>query len=98
MSKAYSARALSITTKLMAGIAGLAPAILPAWSAAQTPVSDFSAPFVFGRFSVPKDNAISQEAFQLGRRLFYDPVLSGDNDTSCATCHRQELAFTDGLA
>lgn len=34
---------------------------------------------------------------QLGKHLFYDPILSRDSTISCATCHRQELAFTDGL-
>lgn len=63
-----------------------------------TPIAGFSAPFVFGRFSVPKENPLTEEAFALGRRLFYDPVLSGGNDVACATCHQQRLAFTDGLA
>jgi cytochrome c peroxidase len=35
---------------------------------------------------------------ELGRRLFYDKRLSGNGTQSCATCHRQELAFTDGRA
>ena len=34
----------------------------------------------------------------LGRRLFYDPVLSGGNQRSCASCHQPSKAFTDGLA
>ena len=34
----------------------------------------------------------------LGRQLFYDPVLSGGGGRSCASCHRPERAFTDGLA
>ncbi len=63
-----------------------------------TAIRDFSAPFVFGRFSVPEDNPLTEEAFRLGRRLFYDPLLSGNNELSCASCHLQELAFTDGLA
>ena len=32
----------------------------------------------------------------LGRRLFYDRILSGNQTYACASCHRQELAFTDG--
>jgi cytochrome c peroxidase len=32
----------------------------------------------------------------LGRHLFYDVRLSGNGTQSCATCHRQDLAFTDG--
>ena len=35
---------------------------------------------------------------ELGRHLFYDERLSQNQTTSCATCHRQELAFTDGRA
>jgi cytochrome c peroxidase len=35
---------------------------------------------------------------ELGRRLFYDARLSGNGTQSCATCHIQELAFTDGRA
>ncbi|GAA0859000.1 cytochrome-c peroxidase [Aliiglaciecola litoralis] len=61
-----------------------------------TPVS-FSAPFVFGRFIIPQDNPLTVESIALGRRLFYDPKLSGNNQVSCATCHKQHLAFTDGL-
>lgn len=38
------------------------------------------------------------EKVELGRHLFYDPRLSGDQTQSCATCHEQALAFTDGLA
>jgi cytochrome c peroxidase len=61
-----------------------------------TAVKDFSAPFVFGRFSIPEDNPLTEEAFQLGRKLFYDPRLSGNNAVSCSSCHLQALAFTDG--
>ncbi|MFY9571351.1 MAG: parallel beta-helix domain-containing protein [Blastocatellia bacterium] len=35
---------------------------------------------------------------QLGRLLFFDPILSGANDISCATCHHPDLGFTDGRA
>ena len=47
---------------------------------------------------VPADNPVSEAKFQLGRRLFYDKRLSGNQTTSCASCHLQHLAFTDGLA
>ena len=59
--------------------------------------AEFSAPFVFGPFGFPKDNPLTEESVKLGRRLFYDPLLSGNNQVSCATCHKQQLAFTDGL-
>jgi len=63
---------------------------------AATPLSDFSAPFVFGHFQVPADNPLTEEAVELGRRLFYDPRLSANGKVSCSTCHIQRLAFTDG--
>lgn len=39
----------------------------------------------------------TQFRVELGRQLFYDPILSRDSTISCATCHIQERAFTDGL-
>lgn len=47
---------------------------------------------------VPADNPMSEAKASLGRRLFYDTRLSVNGSTACATCHRQELAFTDGRA
>src|SRR4051794_4350636 len=46
---------------------------------------------------VPADNPISQPKIDLGRRLFYDKRLSGNRTYSCASCHQQAFAFTDGL-
>ena len=62
-----------------------------------TQLVEFTSPFVFGRFNVPESNPLTQESVLLGRRLFYDPILSSNNKVSCATCHKQALAFTDGL-
>ena len=47
---------------------------------------------------VPADNPMSAAKVELGRRLFYDVRLSGNQTFSCASCHRQELAFSDGRA
>lgn len=44
------------------------------------------------------DNRLTAEGIELGRRLFYDVRLSGNNRISCASCHHQDLAFSDGLA
>ena len=63
---------------------------------APTPLSGFSAPFVFGRFQLPADNPLTEPSVALGRRLFYDRRLSGNDEVSCSTCHLQRLAFTDG--
>jgi len=46
----------------------------------------------------PADNPMSEARFQLGRKLFYDARLSGNGKESCASCHLQKLAFTDGRA
>jgi cytochrome c peroxidase len=48
--------------------------------------------------SVPEDSPMSPERVELGRRLFYDTRLSIDGDMSCASCHQQALAFSDGRA
>src|ERR1035438_1965062 len=47
---------------------------------------------------VPADNPMSAAKVELGRYLFYDTRLSVNGKQSCASCHRQELAFTDGRA
>tara|TARA_R110000737_G_scaffold136874_3_gene167742 strand:+ start:1921 stop:3045 length:1125 start_codon:yes stop_codon:yes gene_type:complete len=62
-----------------------------------THLVEFTAPFVFGRFIIPPNNPLTMESVLLGKRLFYDPLLSSNNQVSCATCHKQSLAFTDGL-
>lgn len=39
------------------------------------------------------ENPITQEGFLLGKKLFYDPILSSDNTISCGSCHQQFVAF-----
>lgn len=45
----------------------------------------------------PADNPMTEAKFQLGRHLFYDQRLSGNGSQSCASCHHQDKAFSDGL-
>lgn len=63
---------------------------------------DYNAPHLFSK------DAISLKAFTngavytdnqklLGRQLFFEKALSGNNTRNCATCHRPELYFSDGL-
>lgn len=61
-----------------------------------TPLDNFSAPFYFSLFELPADNPLTNEGVELGRMLFYETNLSKDNSISCATCHQQSKAFTDG--
>ena len=49
-------------------------------------------------FAPPYVKETNEAQQELGRLLFFDPILSGNNQRSCASCHRPELAFTDGLA
>lgn len=53
-------------------------------------------PFGYPQMEIPDDNPLTYEGIELGRRLFFDPILSRDSTVSCASCHRPELAFTDG--
>ncbi|MCJ2053496.1 cytochrome-c peroxidase [Methylobacterium sp. J-070] len=46
----------------------------------------------------PPENPYSAAKAELGRRLFFDPILSGDGTRSCATCHVPDLAWGDGRA
>ena len=43
-------------------------------------------------------NKLTKEGVQLGRHLFYDPVLSSDSTMSCSSCHNPHKGFTDNLA
>lgn len=49
----------------------------------------------FPALPIPTDNPINSAKIRLGRTLFYDTQLSLNNTISCASCHKQEFAFTD---
>jgi len=53
-------------------------------------------PVWFPELPVPADNQLTASRIALGRRIFHDPLLSRDSSVSCASCHMQSLAFTDG--
>lgn len=46
----------------------------------------------------PKDNAPTPERVELGKKLFFDPRLSGDGTVSCASCHSPQHGWSDGRA
>jgi cytochrome c peroxidase len=50
----------------------------------------------FPRPKVPADNPMTLQKVRLGRYLFYDQRMSVNGSESCASCHQQKLAFTDG--
>ncbi|MBT3267480.1 cytochrome-c peroxidase [Candidatus Poribacteria bacterium] len=48
-----------------------------------------------GPIPYPFDNGPNQKRIELGRLLFFDPILSGEKDTACGTCHHPDFAFAD---
>jgi cytochrome c peroxidase len=52
-------------------------------------------PSHFPNMVVPDDNPLTNEGVELGRFLFYEKRLSGDNSMSCASCHMPENGFSD---
>jgi cytochrome c peroxidase len=45
----------------------------------------------------PAQNPFNNEKAALGRLLFYDPILSGDKDVSCASCHHPEFGYAENI-
>jgi len=45
--------------------------------------------------NIPSNNPLTVEGVALGKRLFYDPILSANNTQSCASCHIQETGFSE---
>lgn len=65
---------------------------------APTPLS-INIPPSLPQAQFPPDNPLTVEGVALGRKLFWDPILSADSTQSCGSCHAPEFAFTDhGLA
>lgn len=78
-----------------ATFADLAPLRRPVSTTARNLFApDFLDPYFYSRTPREKRSAAAEA---LGRRLFFDPVLSGDGARSCASCHDPRRAFTDGL-
>ncbi|MCB9527013.1 MAG: di-heme enzyme [Myxococcales bacterium] len=88
-------RALALTVAL-AGCGGdeapdpTPPVAAEAWT--------WALPVGFPTPVVPADNPMSAAKVELGRFLFYDERLSGNGSQSCAGCHEQARAFSDGRA
>lgn len=55
-------------------------------------------PAHFPEVPFPADNPFTVDGIALGRRLFYDPILSADSTMSCSGCHLPQGSFTDNYA
>lgn len=63
---------------------------------ADTSFTGFSQPEHFPQATYTfNNNPVTKEGFELGRMLFYDPILSRDSTISCSNCHLQATAFAD---
>jgi cytochrome c peroxidase len=67
-------------------------------AASSNPQYTWRLPAGFPPPAVPADNPMSGRKVALGCRLFFETRLSATKTYSCASCHRPELAFTDGRA
>ena len=87
--------------KYGSGLCGLSVVCWVAISAlAQAPTADPATVARYLRPSVipfPSGNPYSQAKADLGRRLFFDPQLSGSRALSCVSCHEPSLSWGDGL-
>lgn len=55
-------------------------------------------PNSFPEVIYPEGNEYTKERWELGKKLFYDNILSIDSSISCASCHKPEFAFSDNRA
>lgn len=78
-------------------LAAEAPVALPKDTLpAKLPLDDI--PFGLGPRPVPKDNPLTEARVRLGRKLFFDPILSGDNTLACVSCHQPAHGFAGAEA
>ena len=82
--------------KVLACAVAVCAATMIGW-AAQNPGSTSQGSSVL-RVKAPADNPTTPEKVSLGRLLFWDPILSGNKDVACATCHHPASGYSDGLA
>jgi cytochrome c peroxidase len=69
------------------------------WSAIRSEAQHIYDKNVFNAdyFAPDPDAYYSVEKAKLGELLFFDPILSDNNQRACASCHKPQMAFTDGL-
>lgn len=92
MALPYSAAVLRFQEALKIPFNGLSTALKPNNSTAYTS-SAWNAQY----FSADKYSKPNAAQVNLGRMLFFDPVLSGNNKRACASCHQPSKAFTDSV-
>lgn len=81
--------------QIQTGLKLLSPVANTGWNNTSGNIfdDDFLNPYFYTEITKTQD---SKALRTLGKKLFYDPVLSSNNQIRCATCHNPALAFTDG--
>lgn len=95
--------ALMVTAALVTGCGGGGTTVVDTTASGGTGAAvggawTLAVPTGFAVPKVPEGNPMSTAKVDLGRFLFYDKRLSGNGTQSCASCHHQDKAFTDGKA
>ena len=67
--------------------------ILPVDTLPDTIDIDFVPSYFSAERNTPVDNELTDSKVELGRKLFFDPILSSDGTVSCASCHQPEHGF-----
>jgi cytochrome c peroxidase len=86
----------SLTYRILTALTLLSAAVAPPHGAilAGAERNDYRRPT---EIPYPDENPSSEAKAQLGRMLFFDPLLSGSGSRSCATCHDPSQSWTDHL-
>ena len=87
-------------TALVAGLSVLLLALAGCYKESTETAKEekFEAPSIPGyeAMVIPADNPMTAAKVELGKQLFYDKRLSGDNSRACYSCHMKENGLTDG--
>ena len=92
---AWTWRPVGRRTGLVILLAGAAAAVAPALTSRPAAQSRLAA--LPSTAPAPADNPSTPDRVSLGRLLFWDPLLSGQKDVACATCHHPALGYADGI-
>src|SRR5205809_1088527 len=89
----YNLFAVPIALLLVALVCAKSPAPVPNDTLPENLILD-KVPLGLEKRPESKDNPLTAARVALGRRLFFDPILSHDKTVACATCHRPEHGFS----
>jgi cytochrome c peroxidase len=92
-----NARALSLVLALVTTVSGTLAGEISSRDTARLKPADFQSWHLPSSPPYPANNEPTPARVALGKMLFFDPRLSRDGNTSCASCHNPMLGWSDGL-